>query len=125
MPKILVVDDTESNRDVLVRRLQKRGFEMIVAADGAEAWAKARAEHPDLVLMDIEMPVMDGYEATRKIKADPETAGIPVIALTAHAMPSYLQEALAAGCDDCQTKPIELPQLLTKMQSLLEKGAVK
>src|SRR5476651_1790854 len=104
---------------MLSRRLIKRGFEIAFAEDGAEAVRKAREVSPDLILMDLNMPVMDGWEATRLIKADEVTCGIPVIALTAHAMPSERQRALAAGCDDYDTKPVDLDRLLGKMQALL------
>ena len=122
MPKILLVEDNELNRDMLSRRLERRGFEGLLAGDGAAAVALASAERPDLVLMDMSLPVLDGWEATRRLKADAATKGIPVIALTAHAMAADREKALAAGCDDYDTKPIELPRLLEKMTRLLPKG---
>ncbi len=123
MPKILLVDDTEDNRDMLMRRLQKRGFDVLIAVDGAEACAMASSELPDLILMDMQMPVMDGYEATRQVKATPETAAIPVIGLTAHAMAGDREKALAAGCDDYEAKPINFSQLIETIQRLLEDRA--
>ena len=119
MPKILLVEDNEMNRDMLSRRLVKRGYEVVVAVDGQEGVDKARAESPALVLMDMSLPVLDGWEATREIRADPATRAIPVIALTAHAMAGDREKALAAGCDDFDTKPIELERLLGKIQALL------
>jgi two-component system cell cycle response regulator DivK len=121
MPKILLVEDNEMNRDMLTRRLEKRGYTVVIAVDGGEGVAKARAEVPDLILMDMSLPVLDGWDATRQIKAEPATAGIPIIALTAHAMESDRQKALGAGCDDFDTKPVELPRLLLKIEELLKK----
>lgn len=121
MPKILLVDDEELNRDFLRRRLEKRGFQVVDAVDGADACAKVVSERPDLILMDVNMPVMDGLQATQQIRANPETRQIPIIALTALAMAGDRERLLDAGCDDYESKPIELPQLLTKMQALLEK----
>ena len=121
MPKILLVEDNEMNRDMLSRRLEKRGYTLVVAVDGAGGVAMARSEHPDLILMDMSLPVIDGWEATQQVKADPATAGIPIIALTAHAMESDRQKALAAGCDDFDTKPVELARLLLKIEELLKK----
>lgn len=120
MPKILLVDDEEMNRDFLQRRLQKRGYQVVTAIDGAEACARIGSERPDLVLMDVMMPVMDGLQATRAIRAAPETRDIPVIALTAMAMAGDREKVLEAGCNDYATKPIEFPELLEKMQALLE-----
>jgi CheY-like chemotaxis protein len=122
MPRILLVEDHDDNRDMLARRLAKRGYEVLVAVNGEEACARAAVDRPELILMDIDMPIMDGCEATKKIKADPETAAIPVIALTAHAMSGDREKSLAAGCDDYETKPIEFPQLLGKIQTLLARG---
>jgi CheY-like chemotaxis protein len=119
MAKILLVEDNEMNRDMLSRRLAKRGYEVVVAVDGREGVAKARAEAPALVLMDMSLPVLDGWEATRELRADPATRSIPVIALTAHAMAGDREKALAAGCDDFDTKPIELERLLAKIEALL------
>ena len=121
MPKILVVDDDEMNRDMLSRRLEKRGYTLALAVDGGQGVALARSELPDLILMDMSLPVLDGWDATRQIKADPATKVIPVIALTAHAMESDRQKALEAGCDDFDTKPVELARLLTKIEDLLKK----
>jgi CheY-like chemotaxis protein len=115
----LIVEDNEMNRDMLSRRLERRGFTIRIAVDGAEGVSMATAEIPDLVLMDMSLPVMDGWEATRTLKANPDTAGIPVIGLTAHAMAGDREKCLAAGCDDYDTKPIELPRLLEKMQAKL------
>ena len=115
MPKILIVEDNEMNRDMLSRRLIRRGFEVVMAIDGGEGVAMAKTELPDLILMDMSLPVMNGWEATRLIRATPETATIPVIALTAHSMPGDREKAVEAGCNDYDTKPIELPRLLEKM----------
>jgi CheY-like chemotaxis protein len=119
MPRILLVEDNEMNRDMLSRRLERRGYEVVMAVDGGEGVAKAQTEAPDLILMDMSLPVIDGWEATRQLKTAPETSGIPVIALTAHAMAGDREKALDAGCDDYDTKPIELPRLLEKIQALL------
>jgi two-component system cell cycle response regulator DivK len=121
MPKILLVEDNEMNRDMLSRRLEKRGYSVVIAVDGGEGVAKAKSELPDLILMDMSLPVLDGWEATQQVKADAATKGIPVIALTAHAMESDRQKALEAGCDDFDTKPVELARLLTKIEELLKK----
>jgi CheY-like chemotaxis protein len=120
MPRILVVEDNEENRDALSRRLQRRGFEVIIAVDGVAGVASAKAEKPDLVLMDMNMPELDGWEATRQIKADPALTEIPVIALTAHAMQGDRERAIAAGCTDYHTKPIEFPKLLAQIESILQ-----
>lgn len=119
MPKILLVEDNEMNRDMLSRRLVRNGFDVIMAVNGQEGVELAASQTPDLILMDMSLPVLDGWDATRQLKADPSTAGIPVIALTAHAMESDREKALAAGCDDFDTKPIDLPRLLEKMKALL------
>ena len=119
MHKILLVEDNEMNRDMLSRRLERRGFEVIMALDGAQGVEMARSEHPTLILMDMSLPVMDGWTATRTLKDDPATARIPVIGLSAHAMSSDLDKALEAGCDDYDTKPIELPRLLEKIAKFL------
>jgi two-component system cell cycle response regulator DivK len=117
--KILIVEDNEMNRDMLSRRLARRGYEVVVAVDGAEAIDRARSEHPTLILMDMSLPVIDGWEATRRLKADPLTAAIPIIALTAHALSSDREKAFEAGCDGYETKPIEFPRLLAAMEKLL------
>jgi CheY-like chemotaxis protein len=121
MPKILLVEDNEMNRDMLSRRLVRNGFEVVIAVDGAAGVALASSEKPDLILMDMSLPVLDGWEATRRVKADPATQAIPVIALTAHAMAEDKDKSLAAGCDDFDTKPVELPRLLEKIKALLPK----
>jgi len=122
MHKILLVEDNEMNRDMLSRRLERRGFEVIMALDGAQGVKMARSENPTLILMDMSLPVMDGWTATRTLKDDPSTARIPVIGLSAHAMSSDLDKALEAGCDDYDTKPIDLIRLLEKMQTQLDKS---
>jgi two-component system cell cycle response regulator DivK len=119
MFKILLVEDQEMNRDMLSRRLKKRGYEVAIAVDGAEGVDKARSESPDLILMDMSLPVMDGWEATRTLKGDEATRAIPVVALTAHAMSTDRDKALEAGCDAYETKPVELPRLLETMEKLL------
>ena len=124
MPKILLVEDNEMNRDMLSRRLTRKGFEVVMAEDGQKGVDMAAAENPDLILMDMSLPVVDGWEATRRIKASDDTKAIPVIALTAHAMAGDKEKTLAAGCDDYDTKPIELPRLLEKINSMLEKAKV-
>ena len=124
MAKILLVEDNEMNRDMLSRRLERRGYLVVIAEDGASGVTKAKSETPDLILMDMSLPVMDGWEATRQIKAVPETQHIPIIALTAHAMAGDEEKALAAGCNDYETKPVDLPKLLAKIDALLQsKGA--
>ncbi|HEY0035588.1 MAG TPA: response regulator [Longimicrobium sp.] len=123
MEKILLVEDNEMNRDMLSRRLERKGYHLLLAEDGAEGVARATAEIPDLVLMDMSLPVLDGWEATRRLKAAPATRHIPVIALTAHAMAGDRERAMSAGCDDYDTKPINLPRLLAKMETLLARGA--
>jgi CheY-like chemotaxis protein len=119
MAKILIVEDNEMNRDMLSRRLERRGFVITMAVDGQQGVDMARSEKPDLILMDMSLPVMDGWTATQTIKADAELAKIPVIALTAHAMAGDREKAMAAGCDDYDTKPIELPRLLEKIGKYL------
>jgi two-component system, cell cycle response regulator DivK len=124
MPKILLVEDNDMNRDMLSRRLSRNGFEIVMAVDGGQGIAMAVQEKPDLILMDMSLPVMDGWEATRRVKAEPATRSIPVIALTAHALVEDREKAMAAGCDDFDTKPVELPRLLEKIKRLLDgKGA--
>jgi two-component system cell cycle response regulator DivK len=119
MARILLVEDNEMNRDMLSRRLLRKGFEVVMAVDGGQAVIMAESEHPDLILMDMSLPVIDGWEATRRVKAAERTAHIPVIALTAHAMSGDREKALDAGCDDYDTKPIEMPRLLEKIDALL------
>ena len=119
MAKILLVEDNELNRDMLSRRLTRQGYDVVLAFDGARGVEMTGSEQPDLVLMDMSLPVLDGWEAAKRLKANPATCSIPVIALTAHAMTADRERALAAGCDDYDTKPIELPRLLEKMQRLL------
>jgi CheY-like chemotaxis protein len=119
MPKILVVDDDEMNRDMLSRRLLRKGYEVVLAVNGAEAIERAAAERPELILMDLSMPVLDGYEATRRLKAESRTSRIPIIGLSAHAMVGDREKALSAGCDDYDTKPVELPRLLGKVEAFL------
>ena len=119
MQKILLVEDNEMNRDMLSRRLARRGFQIIMAVDGAQGVALAQSENPALILMDMSLPVMDGWTATRTLKADPGTKQIPVIGLTAHAMAGDREKCLEAGCDDYDTKPVELPRLLEKIAALL------
>ncbi len=119
MPKILLVEDNEMNRDMLSRRLVRSGYEVIIAEDGARSVAMAASDRPDLILMDMSLPVIDGWEATRRIKATPELRQIPIIALTAHAMAPDRDKALEAGCDDYDTKPIELQRLLGKIKTRL------
>ena len=119
MPKILLVEDNEMNRDMLSRRLQRRGYQVVLALDGQSGVEMTQTQAPDLVLMDMSLPVLDGWEAARRLKADATTRHIPVIALTAHAMSSDREKALEAGCDDYDTKPVELPRLLAKIDALL------
>ena len=121
MPRILLVEDNDMNRDMLSRRLIKRGYDVAIALDGEQGIAMARSERPALILMDMSLPGLDGWEATRQLKAMPETQGIPVIALTAHAMSGDRARAFDAGCDDYDTKPIDLPRLVEKIKSLLER----
>ncbi len=117
--KLLLVEDNEMNRDMLSRRLERRGFEVVLAEDGQQGLDMAGSEAPDLILMDLSLPVVDGWEATRRLKGADETSGIPVIALSAHAMAGDREKALDAGCDDYDTKPVELPRLLGKIEALL------
>jgi two-component system, cell cycle response regulator DivK len=119
MPRILLVEDNEMNRDMLSRRLIRKNYDVVIAADGEAGIAMAQTEAPDLILMDMSLPVKDGWTATRELKSNPRTADIPVIALTAYAMAGDREKALEAGCDDYDTKPIELPRLLAKMEALL------
>jgi two-component system cell cycle response regulator DivK len=121
MSKILLVEDNEMNRDMLTRRLERKGFKVVIAIDGQAGVDMAASTRPDIILMDLSLPVIDGWEATRQIKADPAMQSIPVIALTAHAMAGDEQKALEAGCDDYDTKPIDLKRLLGKIKNLLGK----
>jgi two-component system cell cycle response regulator DivK len=121
MPKILLVEDNEMNRDMLSRRLIRSGYEVVLAVDGAQGVALAASEAPDVVLMDMSLPVLDGWEATRRLKSDPKTRVLPVIALTAHAMAGDEEKARQAGCDDFDTKPVEYTRLLAKIEGLLQK----
>ena len=123
MAKILLVEDNEMNRDMLSRRLIRKGYEVVVGIDGQQGVDLASSESPDIILMDMSLPVIDGWEATRRVKAAPETSAIPIIALTAHAMASDREKALDAGCDDYDTKPVELPRLLEKIERLLGNAA--
>jgi CheY-like chemotaxis protein len=123
MPRVLLVEDNEENRDGLSRHLRRKGFEVLVAADGRQGLEAAQAGAPDLILMDMSLPVLDGWEATRQLKGDPRTRHIPVIALTAHAMSGDREKALAAGCDEYDTKPIEFARLFGKIQAFLGKAA--
>lgn len=123
MSRLLLVEDNEMNRDMLVKRLTRRGFELIVAVDGTQGVETARAELPDLILMDMSLPEVDGWEATRLLKSDPTTNHIPILALTAHAMDGDREKAIEAGCDDYDTKPIDLTRLLEKMNQLLAQRA--
>ena len=123
MAKILLVEDNEMNRDMLSRRLARRGYEVAIAVDGEQGVAMARSEAPALILMDMSLPGLDGWEATRQIKGAPETRAIPVIALTAHAMSGDREKAMAAGCDDFDTKPVDLARLLEKIEALLGPAA--
>mgnify|MGYP006272459951 FL=1 len=121
MIRILLVEDNEMNRDMLSRRLSRKGYEVVIAVDGGEAIRQATDQAPALILMDMSLPVIDGWEATRRLKADAATAVIPVIGLTAHAMEGDRQKCLEAGCDDYDTKPVDLPRLLEKMTAQLQR----
>ena len=123
MAKILLVEDNEMNRDMLSRRLERKGHAIVIAVDGQQGVDLARTEVPDLILLDMSLPVIDGWEAARRIKAEPISKGIPVIALTAHAMAGDKEKALQAGCDYFDTKPVELPRLLGKIHALLSRKA--
>jgi len=122
MKKILLVEDNEMNRDMLSRRLVRNGFEVAIAVNGEQGIAMAQSERPDLILMDMSLPVIDGWEATRRVRASGSTSAIPIIALTAHAMSGDREKAIEAGCDDYDTKPIEMPRLLEKINALLERS---
>ena len=119
MTTILLVEDNEMNRDMLSRRLLRKGFEVVIAVDGGEGHSMAQTDSPDLILLDMSLPVIDGWEAARRLKASPSTSGVPIIALTAHAMAGDREKALAAGCDDYDTKPVDFAQLLEKIDALL------
>lgn len=123
MAKILLVEDNEMNRDMLSRRLARRGYQVLIAVDGGLGVTMARSEAPDLILMDMSLPVLDGWEATRQLKAAPESRSIPIIALTAHAMIGDREKAMEAGCDDYDTKPIEFKRLLGKIEAALDQEA--
>lgn len=125
MPKILLVEDNEMNRDMLSRRLLRRGAEVLIATDGAQGVEMAQAERPDLILMDMSLPVMDGWEATRTLKAASETKEIPIIALTAHAMAGDQEKCREAGCDDYDTKPVDFARLTSKIQAILGESSLK
>jgi two-component system, cell cycle response regulator DivK len=122
MPKILLVEDNEINRDMLSRRLERRGYQVAIALDGEQGVSMAGLEPPDLILMDMSLPVLDGWEAARLLKAAPETRSIPIIALTAHAMVGDREKAIESGCDDYDTKPVEFQRLLEKIETILAKG---
>jgi two-component system, cell cycle response regulator DivK len=122
MPKILLVEDDEINRDMLSRRLERRGYQVVIAIDGEQAVVMARSQSPDLILMDMSLPVLDGWEATRQLRAASETRTVPIIALTAHAMQGDREKAIEAGCDDYDTKPVEFQRLLEKIAAILGKG---
>jgi len=119
MTKVLLVEDNEMNRDMLSRRLERKGYEVLIAIDGAEGVSMGMESKPDIILMDMSLPIIDGWTATQQLKTNPDTTNIPIIALTAHAMGGDREKALAAGCDDYDTKPIDLPRLLSKMDNLL------
>jgi len=122
MTKILLVEDNEMNRDMLSRRLERKGFEVLIAVDGQEGVNMARSESPSLILLDMSLPVIDGWEAVRKLKEDPKTKSIPVLGLSAHAMTPDRDKAISAGCDDYDTKPVDIKRLLGKIQALLDQN---
>ena len=122
MPKILLAEDNEMNRDMLSRRLERRGYQVVIAVDGEQGMAMAQSEAPDLILMDMSLPVLNGWEAARRLKTSPETQAIPIIALTAHAMVGDREKAIEAGCDDYDTKPVDFQRLLEKIEAILGKG---
>jgi CheY-like chemotaxis protein len=125
MYKILLIEDNEMNRDMLSRRLVRRGYQVVLALDGESGIVLAASEAPDVILMDMSLPLLDGWEATRRLKSNPATQAIPVIALTAHAMSSDKDKALEAGCDDYDTKPVELPRLIAKIEALLAQAGAR
>ena len=122
MPKILIVEDNEENWDLLARRLNRRGYEVVIARDGEQAVAMSLSEAPDVILMDMNLPLVDGWEATRRIKAAPETRALPIIAVTAHTMAGDREKVLEAGCDEHHAKPVELTRLLSQIEATLKKG---
>ncbi len=123
MTRILLVEDNEMNRDMLMRRLRRKGYDVVIAVDGGEGVAMATSAAPDIILLDMSLPVLDGWEVARRLKAASDTRSVPIIALTAHAMAGDRERAVEAGCDDYDTKPIDLPRLLEKMRALLPEGA--
>lgn len=120
MPKILLAEDNELNRDMLSRRLQRRGYDVVIATDGEQAVAKSASEFPDLLLLDVGLPIIDGLEVARRIRSNPQLSGLPILGLSAHAMQGDKERALAAGCDDYDTKPVDIERLLTKISHLLQ-----
>lgn len=122
MPRILIIEDNEENRDALARRLQRRGYDVVMAGDGQQGVEMAKSEKPDLVLMDMNMPVLDGWRASQLVRADPETRELPIIGLTAHALAGDREKALQAGCSDYHTKPVDFPRLLAQIEALIRKG---
>lgn len=123
MSKILLIEDNEMNRDMLSRRLERKGHEVLIAIDGLQGIELAQSQNPDLILMDMSLPILDGWEATQQLKAAPQTSDIPIIALTAHAMAGDREKCLQVGCDDYDIKPVEFPRLLEKIQTLLKKNS--
>jgi two-component system cell cycle response regulator DivK len=122
MPRILIIEDNEENRDALARRLQRRGYDVVMAGDGQQGVEMAKSEKPDLILMDMNMPVLDGWRASQLVRADPETRELPIIGLTAHALAGDREKALQAGCSDYHTKPVDFPRLLAQIEALIRKG---
>lgn len=122
MPRILIIEDNEENRQVLARRLQRRGFDVVTAADGQQGVDAARSEKPDLILMDMNMPVLDGWRATEILRGEAETQDLPIIGLTAHALAGDREKALRAGCTEYHTKPVDFPQLMSQIEELIKKG---
>jgi two-component system cell cycle response regulator DivK len=122
MPRILIIEDNEENRDALARRLQRRGYDVVMAGDGQQGVEMAKSEKPDLVLMDMNMPVLDGWRASQLVRADAETRELPIIGLTAHALAGDREKALQAGCSDYHTKPVDFPRLLAQIEALIRKG---
>ena len=122
MPRILIVEDNEENRQALARRLQRRGFDVVMAADGQQGIDAAKSEKPDLILMDMNMPVLDGWRASRMIRSDPDIQDLPIIGLTAHALAGDREKAIQAGCSEYHTKPVDFPQLMSQIEKLIKKG---